>query len=145
MTVIEPSGNGVIDALETGSVQFALFNDGQSPAHNVVASVLAKEPNQHLVIGNPIILDTLEAGRIKFIDISIDGALQVGSGENEFELMISSREKITLEEPYLFEVSTAAMIPPDMIVADFSISNDFNTHYIPKNEIVRLTLSLIHI
>jgi len=142
MTVIEPSGNGVIDAQETGSVQFALFNDGQSPAHAVVASVRAKESDQHLMIGNPIILDTLEAGRIKFLDISMEGALQVGSGENEFELILSSREKITLEDPYLFKVGTAAMIPPDMIVADFSISNDFNTHYIPKNEIVRLTIRI---
>ena len=32
------------------------------------------------------------------------------------------------------------MIPPKMIVADFAITNDFNTRYIPKNETVNLTI-----
>ena len=73
MTLNEPSGNDVLDARESGSMQFAIFNDGQSPAHQVVASVLQKDPDPFLLIGKPIILDTLEAGRIKFVKIDIQG------------------------------------------------------------------------
>ena len=32
------------------------------------------------------------------------------------------------------------MVPPKMIIADFAITNDFNTRYIPKNETVNLTI-----
>ena len=142
MNVVDPSGNGVIDAKEKGSIQFALFNDGQSPAHHVIASVLPTQPDQALLIGDPVILDTLNAGRINFINIDIEGGLQVSSGENDFELKLSSKEKVTLDEPYLFKVTTEAMVPPNMIVADFAVSNDFNTNYVPKNEIVQLTIRI---
>ena len=53
MTLNEPSGNGVLDAREGGSLQFAIFNDGQSPAHQVVASVIQKDPDLFLIVGEP--------------------------------------------------------------------------------------------
>ena len=43
--LIEPSGNVRLYAREKGSLQFAIFNDGQSPAHQVVVSVLQKDPD----------------------------------------------------------------------------------------------------
>ena len=142
MRLNEPSGNDLIDAKEEGSIQFALLNDGQSPAHDVFVSVEPKEPNMFLIIKEPMIIDTLPAGRIKFVDIGIQGMLQVETGEDEFELKLSSREKIELDEPYFFTIETKSMIPPKMIVADFAVSNEFGTHYIPKNEIVSLTIRI---
>ena len=142
MNLFEPSGNRVIDAQETGSLQFAVFNDGQSPAHQVNISVVSKQPNQNLVIGEDVVIDTLNAGRIEFVEISLAGLLKVETGEHEFELQISSIDRIALDEPYLFKVETKSVIPPKLIVADFAISNDFGTHYIPKNEIVNLTIRI---
>ncbi len=142
VTVNEPSGNGMIDARERGNIQFAIFNDGQSPAHNVIASVLPKDPDIFLVIGEPFTLDTLEAGRIKYINIDIQGMLQLETGEHEFELLLSSREKVGLELPYNFKVESKSMIPPKMIIADFAVSNDFGTQYIPKDEIIKLTMRI---
>ena len=142
MTLNEPSGNDVLDARESGSMQFAIFNDGQSPAHQVVASVLQKDPDPFLLIGKPIILDTLEAGRIKFVKIDIKGLLQLKTGEHDLELKLSSIEDIMLDEPYSFIIESRSMVPPKMIVADFAVSNEFNTHYMPKNEIVDLTVRI---
>jgi hypothetical protein len=51
-------------------------------------------------------------------------------------------EDIGLDEPYVFKIETMSMIPPKMIVADFAVSNEFNTHYIPKNEPVNLTIRI---
>ena len=140
MILNEPSGNDALDARENGSMQFAIFNDGQSPAHQVVASVLQKDPDLFLLVGEPTILDTLEAGRIKFVKIDIKGLLQLETGEHELELNLSSLEDITLDEPYNFKIESKSMVPPKMIVADFAVSNEFNTHYMPKNEVVGLTI-----
>ena len=138
--LIEPSGNGALDARENGSIQFAIFNDGQSPAHNIIISVLPVDPDPNLVLGAPIILDTLRAGRIKFVKIDIKSLLEVKTGEYQLELKLSSKDKIKLDEQYLLNISTKSMTPPKMIVADFAITNDFNTRYIPKNETVNLTI-----
>lgn len=140
--ILEPSGNRILDAQESGAIQFAIFNDGQSPAHNVIVSVLPKVPNPDLIVGQPIILDTLEAGRIKFVKIDIKAMLRVADGDNEFELNITSREKIKLDTPFIFNVESKAMLPSKMIIADFAISNEFNTRYIPKNEKVTLTIRI---
>ena len=138
--LIESSGDEVLDARENGSIQFAIFNDGQSPAHNIMVSVSQKNPVKSLVLGPPIILDTLKAGRIKFVNIDIKALLEVRTGEQELELSLLSRDKIKLDEPYIFNINTESMVPPKMIIADFAITNDFNTRYIPKNETVNLTI-----
>ena len=64
------------------------------------------------------------------------------TGEHELELQLSTMEDIGLDEPYLFKIETMSMIPPKMIVADFAVSNEFNTNYIPKNEPVNLTIRI---
>ena len=74
--------------------------------------------------------------------IDIKGLLQLDTGEHELELELSTMEDIGLDEPYLFKIETMSMIPPKMIVADFAVSNEFNTHYIPKNEPVNLTIRI---
>ena len=140
MNLNEPSGNEKIDANELGVMQFSIFNDGQSPAHNLIFSVVPVESDPYVRLGEPFVLETLEAGRIKFAEIAIQSELQVGSGNNSFELKVSSKEKINLDEPFLFNVETESMVPPQLIIADFAISNEFGTHYIPKNEIVNLTV-----
>ena len=138
--LIEPSGNGILDARENGSIQFAIFNDGQSPAHNIIISVLPVDPDPNLVLGIPIILDTLKAGRIKFVKVDLKALLKIKTGQYQLELNLSSKDKIKLDEEYLFKISTKSMTPPKMIIADFAIKNDFNTRYIPKNETVNLTI-----
>ena len=140
--LIESSGDGVLDARENGSIQFAIFNDGQSPAHNIIVSVLPKNPEMYMVIGEPFVIDTLEAGRIKYANIGIEGMLQLESGEHNFEVFISSRENVGLDVPFEFKIESKPMVPPRMIIADFAISNDFGTQYIPKDEIVSLTMRL---
>ena len=138
--LLEPSGNGKLDAKENASLQFSIFNDGQSPAHNVLVSVTQNEFDQNITIGQPMFIDTLAAGRIKFAKISISGNLKIPTGSHNFELKISSKEKVTLDNPYIFQVESKSMLPPQMIIADFAVSNDFNTRYIPKNEIAKITL-----
>ena len=142
MTLIEPSGNKILDAEESGKIQIALFNEGQSPAHRIIASILLESLEKNIILGDPVIIDTLEAGRIKFIEFDIKALLAVKSGDNKIELLLSSKEGIRLKDPYIFNIETKSMIPPKVIIADFSVSNDFGTNYIPKNEQVKLTLRM---
>lgn len=142
MTLIEPSGNRKLDANEEGRVQFSILNDGQSPAHNISFSIFANDSDSNIKIGSPFIIDTLNAGRIKFAEIDVEAELQVNSGENSFTLKVISKEEIILDQPYNFTIETESMIPPKLIIADFAISNDFGTNYIPKNEIVDLTIRI---
>jgi len=140
MTLTEPSGNNKLDANEEGRIKFSILNDGQSPAHNISFSIFPDDSDPNINIGSPFIIDTLNAGRIKFAEIDIEAGLQVNSGDNHFILKVISKEEIKLDESYKFVIETESMIPPKLIIADFAISNEFGTNYIPKNEIVDLTV-----
>ena len=95
-----------------------------------------------MVVGEPFVIDTLDAGRIKYANINVEGMLQLESGEHDFEVFLSSRENVELSIPYEFKIESKSMVPPRMIIADFAISNDFGTQYIPKDEIVRLIVRI---
>jgi len=139
MTLIEPSGNGIIDANEVGEIEFAVFNQGQSPAHQVIFSVRSESADPMLQLMPPNSLDTLEAGKIEFVSFQVEGLLKVPSAEHEYDLHMSCKEGILLETPYPVLIETKAVTPPKLIVADFAVSNDFSTQYIPKGETVTLT------
>ena len=63
--------------------------------------------------------------------MDIKALLEAKTGSVELS-QVAIRDKIELDIPYIFTINTKSMIPPKMIVADFGITNDFNTRYIPK-------------
>lgn len=140
MTLIEPSGNGILDASEIGELEFAVFNQGQSPAHQVKFFLESEsaDPMVQIIPPNPI--DTLEAGKIEFVTFQLEGLLKIPSSEHEYDLHMTCKESIALETPYPVLIESKAVTPPIMIVADFAVSNDFGTQYIPKGEPVTLTI-----
>ena len=42
--------------------------------------------------------------------------------------------------PELVTFPTLAVVPPNLVIADFAIDNEFGHHYIPKNETTTLTV-----
>ena len=140
--LVEPSGNAIIDSRENGRLQITLFNDGESPAHQINISAIALKPNQYLHIGDPFIIDTLFPENIQIIEIDFMADLKIESGEHEIELFVNSQENISLDSPYPITFETKSVEPPSIIIADFAISNDFGTNYIPKGETVILTIRL---
>lgn len=139
MTLIEPSGNMILDAKETAEIEFAVFNKGQSPAHHVSLTLVSENSDQALRIIQPVTIDTLAAGKIEFATFKLEGKIKLTTGEYDYDLHVSTKEGITLENPYPVLIETKAVIPPKLIVADFAISNEFSTQYIPKSEKVTLT------
>ena len=140
--LVEASGNAIIDSRENGRLQITLFNDGESPAHQINISAIALKPNQYLHIGDPFIIDTLFPENIQIIEIDFMADLKIKSGEHEIELFVNSQENISLDSPYPITIETKSVEPPSIIIADFAISNDFGTNYIPKGETVILTIRL---
>ena len=140
--LVEPSGNTIIDSRENGRLQITLFNDGESPAHQINISASALKPNQYLHMGEPFIIDTLFPETIQIVEIEFMADLKIESGEHEIELFVNSKENISLDSPYPITIETKSVEPPSIIIADFAISNDFGTNYIPKGETVILTIRL---
>ncbi|MBH09200.1 MAG: hypothetical protein CMG74_02410 [Candidatus Marinimicrobia bacterium] len=143
--LIEPSGNGYIDAREVGKLQFAVYNKGESPAHNVKLNLFSPDRADDVTVSLNAIIDTLIPDKIEYIDFDIMAALTVKTAERSYELTMSSIGGIILEKPYKVIVETKEANPANVVIADFAISNDFGAHYIPENEEVEMTVRLQNI
>lgn len=144
-SLIEPSGNGYLDAREKGKLEFAIHNKGQSPAHNVELTITAMDTTDKVFIKTTALIDTLIPDKIEFVGFDIDAKLTVETAERNYELSIISDEGVFLDNPYKLMIETREAKPSKIIIADFAISNDFGTNYIPENEVIQLTVRLQNI
>tara|TARA_S200000501_G_scaffold311821_1_gene302617 strand:+ start:20694 stop:23711 length:3018 start_codon:yes stop_codon:yes gene_type:complete len=138
--LVEPSGNNILDPREKGKMRFAVHNNGQSPASNLVLKISSNDSTKEVMFNSEFKIDTLLPDKIQFAEFGIEADLTVSSGDRFYFLGIKSENGISLEEPYKAMVRTKKAIPSRMIISDFSITNDFGTHYIPSEEEVKLSL-----
>ena len=81
----------------------------------------------------------LDIGDTLTIRFNLYGKLKIESGERKFKIRVDEFTGLDLEpEPISF--TTLKVIPPNLVVTDFSIDNEWGQHYIPKNEIVTLSI-----
>ena len=140
--IIEPSGNNKFDSRENGKIRFAVHNNGESPAYNITSFLIPTGLIPKVIISDNFVIDTLFPDLIEYIELDVFTDLKVESGIYPYQLEIESNDGIKLDMPYPIEIETKAVDPPSLIVADFAVSNDFGTHYIPRNEEVIITIRI---
>ena len=140
--IIEPSGNKKFDSREKGKIRFAVHNNGESPAYNVTSSLKPLDLVPQLMIAEDFVIDTLFPDLIEYIELDVFTDLKVESGMYSYQLELDSKDGIKLDMPYPIKIETKAVDPPSLIVADFAVSNDFGTHYIPRDEEVIITIRI---
>ena len=144
-SLIEPSGNGFLDAREKCTLRFAIHNDGQSPAHDVIILASTSDTSGNFYLQDTVVIDTIFPDKIEYADFDLEGYLTIETSEIPIEIKLTCKEGFNLEEPYKVTIESKAVKPPKIIISDFSISNSFNTQYIPEDEEVVLTVRLQNI
>ena len=139
--LVEPSGNMALDSREDGKLRFAIVNEGKSLSKNINLRI-SPEINDlsEIEFDTLRIIKTLDVDEAKYIEFDIFSKLKVPTVEWKFSLTATESEGFDLAEPYPFSFKTESVDPSKMILADYAVSNDFGTHYIPKNEVVELTI-----
>ena len=144
-SLIEPSGNGALDAREKSQLRFAIHNDGQSPAYDVLILATTLDTSENFYLQDSVIIDTIFPNKIEYANFALEGYLTIKTSEIPIEIRLTSREEFNLKEPYGVVVKSKAVKPPKIIISDFAISNTFNTQYIPEDEEVMLSVRLQNI
>ena len=87
-----------------------------------------------------IVVEHLGVEEAKYIEFDFASRLKIKSGDWKFQINVNDENGTQLDTPYEFIISTKAVEPPKIIIADYSIENNFGTNYIPKDEVVELTI-----
>ena len=138
---VESSGNGILDGREHGWIIAKIVNDGRSPARELKPWLepIADAITPSLKIDSVAMTPKLDIGDTLTIRFDLYGKLKIESGERKFKIRVDEFTGLDLEpEPISF--TTLKVIPPNLVVTDFAIDNEWGQHYIPKNEIVTLSI-----
>ena len=140
---MENSGNGMLDGRENGWVLFKIVNDGRSPARQLKPWLkpLGNAVTPSLKIDSISMIPILGVGDTLQIEIPLYAKLKIESGERNFEFRIQEFSGMHLDpEPFTFK--TLKIVPPNLVVTDFAIDNEWDQHYVPKNETVTMTVRI---
>ncbi|MFL2983422.1 MAG: caspase family protein [Candidatus Neomarinimicrobiota bacterium] len=138
---MENTGNGMLDGRENGWAIFKIVNDGRSPARELKPWLKPEEGavTPSLKIDSVDVIPILAVGDTIQIAFSIYAKLKIESGERNFFFRVEEFSGQSLEpEPISFP--TLKVTPPNLVVTDFSIDSEWGQHYIPKNEVVKMTI-----
>ena len=138
---VEQSDNQILDGKEDGLIVVKIVNDGRSPARELKPFLepLNNSNTPSLIIDTVQTIPVLGVGDSITINFPISAKLKIESGERKFNIRIKEYAGMDLE-PELISFPTLAVVPPNLVISDFAIDNEFGNHYIPKNETTTLTV-----
>lgn len=141
--LIDDSQNNILEAKENGKLRFAILNEGGSPSKNIVVKIENNSSeNSFIQFDSLKLIEVINVDEAKYIDFIVKADLKVKSGDLKFQIFASDENGFKNDKPFDFIINTKAVEQPNIILADYSIENSFGTNYIPKNEIVSLTLRI---
>ena len=138
---VEQSDNQILDGSEKGLIVVKVVNDGRSPARVLKPwlEVLNFSNTPSLVIDTIATIPILGVGDSITINFPVYAKLKIETGERTFNIRIDEYAGTDLA-PEKVTFPTLAVVPPNLVISDFAIDNEFGHHYIPKNETTTLTV-----
>ena len=141
--LIEPSGEGYLDAEETAIIQVTISNSGKGSAKKTRISLIQESGSiLYYDVSNTIEEIQPEQSIKSEFNISVPA-----NSENEnVEFKISFLEEQGFEpSPLTFTAQTRAMLKPELILADFGVDDANGDGKISKGETADITLRLQNI
>lgn len=138
ITFVEPSGNKILNAEETGKLILTFTNKGQGDAFDVKANITPDKRLPGLNFdGNPTI-GTVAAGKTVTKEIPLRASEEIPTAT--ISLQVAIREANGFDPaPLKLSFSTKAFEPPRLVVADMGISSPSGSARVEPMEIVELT------
>ncbi|MEK7264123.1 MAG: caspase family protein [Bacteroidota bacterium] len=135
----EPSGNGFLDAEESGKYIFTLRNAGKGDAFNLKIALLPQTDVKNVSIGTPPSISLLAAGGKQQIEIPLSAEEDVAGKQIKLKIEISEANGFDLDPPATFSFSTKQLVPPEFSLDDVGVNDQSGNGQIEKLEIVEIT------
>lgn len=138
MKFVEPSGNKILDADETGKLILTLTNNGKGDAFDVQAEVTASKKLAGLAFDGKVAIGTIPAGKTVTREIPLRASENIPTDKVSFEIVFREANGFD-PAPLKLSFSTKAFEPPRLVVADMGISSPSGSARVEPMEIVELT------
>lgn len=136
---LEPSGNGILDAEETGTLKIVVTNKGKTPARRLQAKVQQLSDCRGLTFGLIPLLDALLSDSSKALELQIAACETVSSQQNRIRIEILEDSGFDLDPPVVFSFQTRQFSRPVLVLADYAIDDQNKTGKIEPRDIIEIT------
>jgi len=138
---VEPSGNNILDADETGKIVITLQNRGKGDAFDCRAHLKTAAKVKGLVFDKDVPIGTVPAGGVVKKEIPVTAEEEIAAAN--VDLTVDVREANGFDpNPFKLSFRTKAFEPPKLVVADMGIADSDANGRIDPREIVELTVRI---
>jgi hypothetical protein len=136
---VEPSGNNILNAEETGKLVLTVKNSGRGDAVDCRAQIAVAKQIRGLSFEHEVALGTISAGETRVMEISLTADEELPT--NVAALTIALKEANGFEPaPVKLAFRTQAFAEPKLIVADMGIHDAGGNSRVEPMEMVELTV-----
>lgn len=123
MYLSELNQNNLLEAGESGTIQFDLLNEGEGRAYNINISSLNKSNTEGLIIDNVGNIGVLNTGDRKTISIPLRTTHNLKT--DKAEILIKIKESNGFDaDPLLIRLETKELLPPKIEIVDYQFLSD---------------------
>jgi hypothetical protein len=136
---VEPSGNHILDAEETGKLVVTVMNTGKGDAFDCVARITAAKNISGLNYDRSIQLGTVPAGEKIVKEIEVKADEEIPTDNAAFTIAVKEANGFD-PAPVKVAFRTKAFMEPKLIVADMGINDASRNGHIEPMEMTELTI-----
>lgn len=133
----EPSGNGLLDAEESGKLTIAVRNEGKGDAYDVRAVLTVSPPVQGFSFDKEVRFGRIPAGNNATQIALLSGAEGLSSGSVKMTVVLEEKNGFGAD-PVVLSFRTRALAPPSLVIPDFAIHDQNGTGKVEPMEMVEI-------
>jgi len=136
---VEPSGNRILDAEETGTLVLTIQNRGKGDAFDVRVEIKATGKTDGLTFERNVLIGTIPAGQTVKKEITLAASEDIPTAS--ISLTVDIREANGFDpDPMKVSFKTRAFEPPKLVVADMRINDQNGNGRVEPMEMVEMTV-----
>jgi len=136
---VEPSGNRILDAEETGTLVLTIQNRGKGDAFDVRVEIKATGKTDGLTFERNVLIGTIPAGQTVKKEITLAASEDIPTAS--ISLTVDIREANGFDpDPMKVSFKTRAFEPPRLVVADMRINDQNGNGRVEPMEMVEMTV-----
>ena len=134
---VEPSGNNILDAGETGKLIVTVQNTGKGDAFDVKGPLKTNKQIAGLSFNREVAIGTILSGKTVTIEIPVQASEDIPTDAVSFDIEVKEANGFDTA-PLKLSFKTKAFEPPKLVVADMGINDQNKNSRVEPMEIVEL-------
>lgn len=141
ITLAEPSGNGILDAGESGWIKLTLKNSGKGAGFGVSVEFDKSALPNHLKLNEKIYVGTVNPDEEKTVEADITALEEIGSTDIRLKTTLTESSGFD-SKPMVLSFKTKQLIPPLLQIAEIKIIDTDGNRVVSKGKEANITLAV---